>query len=193
MAISNLETIIDNIEQMIENVHPDNRGRIMLPKDTLRQLLGELKNSIPEEIKNFNKKTRELEESKNKELEKARQNAERIMNEANLMRDQLLNENEQVKLAEQRAKQIEEEAIANARQIVAQSEGQAQAIQDKALKEYDNSLNFMINYIQNIGNDVAGLMNNQLQSLSQRLNDVVKMRNDFQNSLQRGYENNNRY
>ena len=30
MAISNLETIIDNIEQMIENVRPDARGKVML-------------------------------------------------------------------------------------------------------------------------------------------------------------------
>mgnify|MGYP002869554902 CR=1 FL=1 len=66
MAISNLETIIDNIEQMIDNVRPDNRGRIMLPKDTLRQLMGELKTSIPDEIKRYNEKTRELEQSKNK-------------------------------------------------------------------------------------------------------------------------------
>ena len=87
MAISNLETIIDNIEQMIDNVRPDNRGRIMLPKDTLRQLIGELKTSIPDEIKRYNEKARELELSKNRELEQARHNAERIMNEANEMKE----------------------------------------------------------------------------------------------------------
>ena len=35
MAIINLETIIDNIEQMIENVRPDARGKVMLQKMSL--------------------------------------------------------------------------------------------------------------------------------------------------------------
>ena len=100
MAISNLETIIDNIEQMIENVRPDARGKVMLQKNELRQLLGELKTSIPDEIKKYNEKTRELEQSKNRELEQARHNAERIMNEANDMKEKMLNESEQIKLAE---------------------------------------------------------------------------------------------
>lgn len=185
MAISNLETIIDNIEQMIENVHADNRGRIMLPKDTLRQLLGELKASVPDEIKKFNKKTRELEESKSRELEQARMNAERIMNEANIMRDRLLDENEQVRLAEAKAKQITDEAMARANELVQKGEAYAKQIQEKSIREYDDSLAYMIGYIQNIGNDIANLMNTQLRALSDKLNDVAKTRNDLNQSMQR--------
>lgn len=185
MAISNLETIIDNIEQMIENVRPDNRGRIMLPKDTLRQLVGELKGAIPEEIKRYNEKTRELEQSKSRELELARHNAERIMNEANEMKDRMLNESEQVKFAEQKAKEMIEQATAKANELVNRGEAYAAQIQDKAMKDYDDSLTFMINMIQNIGNDVANNMNQQLQALSNKLNEVVKTKNDLQNSLAR--------
>ena len=125
MAISNLETIIDNIEQMIENVRPDTRGRVMLPKDTFRQLIGELKTSIPDEIKKYNEKTRELEQSKNRELELARKNAERIMIEANDMKDKMLNESEQIKLAEQRAREIMEDATRKANELLANAEANA--------------------------------------------------------------------
>ncbi|MBQ2205460.1 MAG: hypothetical protein II411_06180 [Lachnospiraceae bacterium] len=185
MAISNLETIIDNIEQMIENVRPDNRNRIMLPKDTLRQLVGELKSSIPDEIKKYNEKTRELEMSKNRELEQARQNAERIMNEATEMKNRMLDDSEQIKLAEQRARDILEDAARRANETLANAEVAAKQMHDRALKEYDDSLVYMINYMQNLGNDVANIMNGQLQGLSNKLNDVMKTRNDLQNSIAR--------
>ncbi len=185
MAISNLETIIDNIEQMIDNVRPDNRGRIMLPKDTLRQLIGELKSSIPDEIKRYNEKARELEQSKNRELEQARQSAERIMNEANEMKARMLNESEQVKLAEQRAEGIMEEATQRANEILLNAEANARQVYDKSLKEYDDSLVYMINFIKTLGTDVSSIMNSQLQGLSNKLNEVINTRNEFQNSLAR--------
>lgn len=191
MAISNLETIIDNIEQMIENVHADNRGKIMLPKDTLRQLLGELKSSVPDEIKKFNKKTQELEEAKSKELEKARFNAERIMNEANAMKDKMLSESTQVKQAEEKATQIINEAMAKAKEVISQGETYVRQIQDKSLREYDDSLAFMINYIQNIGTDVSNLINKQLQQLSNKLNEIASARNELQKNIKARNERNN--
>ena len=189
MAISNLETIIDNIEQMIETVRPDTRGRVMLPKDTLRQLVGELKTSIPDEIKKYNEKTRELEQSKNRELEQARHNAERIMNEANDMKERMLNESEQIKLAEQRSNEILEEAMRRANEIMANAQMTANQLHERSLKEYDDSLVFMINLIQNTGNDLSQLMNNQLQALSNKLNEVINIRNELQNSIARSNGN----
>ena len=189
MAISNLETIIDNIEQMIETVRPDTRGRVMLPKDTLRQLVGELKTSIPDEIKKYNEKTRELEQSKNRELEQARHNAERIMNEANDMKERMLNESEQIKLAEQRSNEILEEAMRRANEIMANAQITANQLHERSLKEYDDSLVFMINLIQNTGNDLSQLMNNQLQALSNKLNEVINIRNELQNSIARSNGN----
>ena len=183
MAISNLETIIDNIEQMIENVRPDTRGRVMLPKDTLRQLIGELKSSIPDEIKRYNEKTRELEQSKNRELEQARKNAERIMVEANEMKDRMLNESEQIKLAEQRSKEILDEASRKANEMIANAEANARQMHDRSLKEYDDSLVFMMNFIQTLGTDVSSIMNTQLQNLSNKLNEVVNLRNELQKSI----------
>lgn len=185
MAISNLETIIDNIEQMISNVRPDSRGKVMLQKDTLRQLIGELKTSIPDEIKKYNEKTRELEQSKNRELEQARHNAERIMNEANDMKERMLNESEQIKLAEQRSKEIMDEAMRRANEIMANAEVAAAQLHERSLKEYDDSLVFMINLIQNTGNDISQIMNNQLQALSNKLNEVINIRNELQNSIAR--------
>ena len=78
MAISNLETIIDNIEQMVESNRADSHGRILLSKDGLMQLLGELKTSLPREITRFNEKAKELDERRNEILDEAKRSAERL-------------------------------------------------------------------------------------------------------------------
>ena len=185
MAISNLETIIDDIEQLIETVRPDSKGKIMLPKAELKQLLDELRNSIPSEIKRFSEKTRALEKTKQQAIEEARSNAERIVNEANAMRDRLLDENEQVKMAEEKANQILQQANIEAMEIKNSNEKNISAIHDKALKEYDDSLVYMINYIQNLGKQTTDLMNNNINVLRDKLNEVISQRNSLHESIQR--------
>ena len=190
MAISNLETIIENIEQLIENVHADNRGRILLPKDNLRQLLGELKSAVPIEIKRFSEKTRELEKNKSKALEEARNNAERIMQEANAMKDRLLDENEQVKLAEEKANKVLNDATLRGNEILKQAEENAMNIQERALKEYDDSLIYILNYIQNMGNTTQEIMNMQLNNLREKMNEVLDIRRNLHQSLMNRQEKN---
>ena len=183
MAISNLETTIDDIEQLIERVRPDSKGKIILPKAELKQLLDELRNSIPSEIKRF--KTRELERSKAQAIDEARANAERIVKEASVMRDRLLDENEQVKIAEERANQIINQANARASDIIENAEKGIKGIQDKALKEYDDSLVYMINYIQNLGKETTDILNTNINMLREKLNEVIMMRNNLQESIQK--------
>lgn len=183
MAISNLETIIDDIEQLIETVRPDSKGKIMLPKQELKQLLDELRNSIPSEIKRFSEKTRALETTKQQAIEEARNNAQRIVNEANAMRDRLLDENEQVKIAEERANQILEEAKKQALDLRNRNEQTIISIHEKALKEYDDSLVYMINYIQNLGKQTTELLNNNVITLRDKLNEVIAQRNSLHESI----------
>lgn len=185
MAISNLETTIDDIEQLIERVRPDSKGKIILPKAELKQLLDELRNSIPSEIKRFNDKTRELERSKAQAIDEARANAERIVKEASVMRDRLLDENEQVKIAEEKANQIINQANVRATDIIDNAERGIKSIQDKALKEYDDSLVYMINYIQNLGKEMTDILNTNINMLRDKLSEVVIMRNNLQESIQK--------
>ena len=188
MAISNLETIIDDIEQLIETVRPDSRGKIMLPKIELKELLVELRNSIPSEIKRFSEKTRALEKTKQQAIDEARANAERIVNEANTLRDKLLDENEQVMMAEEKANQIINQANVRASDIIDNAERGIKNIQDKALKEYDDSLVYMINYIQQLGQQTTDLMNNNIMVLREKLNEIVSNRNSLLESIQRNRE-----
>lgn len=188
MAISNLETIIDDIEQLIETVRPDSRGKIMLPKTELKQLLSELRNAVPSEIKRFSEKTRALEKTKQQAIDEARANAERIVSEASTLRDKLLDENEQVMMARQKANEILNEANENAKNIINNSQLNIKAIHERALKEYDDSLVYMINYIQQLGQQTTDLMNNNIMILKEKLNEIVSNRNSLLESIQRNHE-----
>ena len=188
MAISNLETIIDDIEQLIETVRPDSRGKIMLPKTELKQLLSELRNAVPSEIKRFSEKTRALEKTKQQAIDEARANAERIVSEASNLRDKLLDENEQVMMARQKANEILAEANQNAKNIINSSQVNIKAIHDRALKEYDDSLVYMINYIQQLGQQTTDLMNNNIMILKEKLNEIMANRNSLLESIQRNNE-----
>ena len=188
MAISNLETIIDDIEQLIETVRPDSRGKIMLPKTELKQLLSELRNAVPSEIKRFSEKTRALEKTKQQAIDEARANAERIVSEASNLRDKLLDENEQVMMARKTANEILAEANQNAKNIINSSQVNIKAIHDRALKEYDDSLVYMINYIQQLGQQTTDLMNNNIMILKEKLNEIMANRNSLLESIQRNNE-----
>ena len=185
MAISNLETIIDDIEQLIETVRPDSRGKIMLPKTELKQLLSELRNAVPSEIKRFSEKTRALEKTKQQAIDEARANAERIVSEASNLRDKLLDENEQVLMARQKANEILQEANQNAKNIINTSQINIKAIHDRALKEYDDSLVYMMNYLQQLGQTTTDMMNNNIQVLKEKLAEIMANRNSLLESIQR--------
>ena len=161
-----------------------------MPKDNLRQLLGELKSAVPIEIKRFSEKTRELEKNKSKALEEARNNAERIMQEANAMKDRLLDENEQVKLAEEKANKVLSDATLRGNEILKQAEENAMNIQERALKEYDDSLIYILNYIQNMGNTTQEIMNMQLNNLREKMNEVLDIRRNLHQSLMNRQEKN---
>lgn len=188
MAISNLETIIDDIEQLIETVRPDSRGKIMLPKTELKQLLSELRNAVPSEIKRFSEKTRALEKTKQQAIDEARANAERIVSEASTLRDKLLDENEQVMMARQKANEILQEANQNAKNIINNSQSNIKAIHDRALKEYDDSLVYMMNYLQQLGQTTTDMLNNNIQVLKEKLSEIVANRNSLLESIQRNNE-----
>ena len=68
---------------------------------------------------------------------------------------------------------------------MANAQASAMQLHDRSLKEYDDSLVYMINLIQNTGNDLSKTLNNTLQLLSNKLNEVVNIRNELQNTLSR--------
>lgn len=188
MAISNLETIIDDIEQLIETVRPDSKGKIMLPKTELKQLLSELRSAVPSEIKRFSEKTRALEKTKQQAIDEARANAERIVSDAMALKDKMLDENDQVMMARQKANEILAEANQNAKTIINSSQMNIKSIHDRALKEYDDSLVYMINYIQQLGQQTTDMMNNNILVLKEKLSELVSNRNSLIESIQRNNE-----
>lgn len=185
MVTSNLEVIIDQMENMIQELRVDTKGKIQLPKDGIMQLVDELRHNLPTEIKRFSDKTKEIENDKQRILEDARERAKKIIAEANIEKERLLDNDERIKVAEEEARRIISDAERQAMSIINNAEGETYGIQDKAIKEYDESLQFIIRYLQDAGKETERQMQEQLQNISIKLNEVVQARNNLYASLQK--------
>lgn len=187
MVTSNLEVIIDQMENMIQELRVDGKGKIQLPKEGIMQLIEELRSSLPSEIKRFSDKTKELEESKQRILDEARERAQKVLMEANNEKERLLDNDERIVLAKQEAQKMLEEANMKAQAIIQEAQRQTSGIQAKAIKEYDDSLQFIIRYLNDLGKDTQNQMNEVLTNISIKLNEVVNARQNLQQSLQNSY------
>ena len=73
----------------------------------------------------------------------------------------------------------------NAKNIINSSQINIKAIHDRALKEYDDSLVYMMNYLQQLGQTTTDMMNNNIQVLKEKLAEIMANRNSLLESIQR--------
>lgn len=119
---SRMEQIIGEIEEYIEGckVQRFNSSNIIVDKETLEELLHELRVKTPEEIKRYQK----IISNKEAILADARTKADEILAQAQIQTNELISEHE-----------IMQQAYAQANGIVATAAKQAQEILDKATME----------------------------------------------------------
>ena len=53
------------------------------------------------------------------------------------------------------------------------------------MKEYDDSLVYMMNYLQQLGQATTDMMNNNIQVLKEKLSEIMANRNSLLESIQR--------
>lgn len=119
---SRMEQIIGEIEEYIEGckVQRFNSSNIIVDKETLEELLHELRVKTPEEIKRYQK----IISNKEAILNDARAKAQALIDEATVHTNELISEHE-----------IMQQAYAQANGIVATAANQAREILDKATME----------------------------------------------------------
>ncbi|MBQ7507438.1 MAG: ATPase [Lachnospiraceae bacterium] len=122
---SRIEQIIDEIEEYIESCKPQmfNGANIVVNKDELLELLGELKAKTPEEIRRYQK----IISNKEAILADAKQKADSMVASAKQQESQLISEH-----------QIMQQAYAQANEVVMLATKQAQETIDKATTDANN-------------------------------------------------------
>ncbi len=146
---SKMEQIIDEIEEYIDNckAYPLSSAKIIVNKDEIQELLGELRTKTPEEIKRYQK----IISNKEAILADAQAKAEAILAQAQVRTDELTNEH-----------QIMQRAYAQANEVVMLATKQAQDILDTATNDANNirmgAMQYTDDILKNLENAIARSM-----------------------------------
>ena len=129
MARKGIEEMISEIEIFIDNCkyQPLSSSKIIVPKEDLEQMVGELKLKLPNEIERCKKIMR------NKEaiLADARARADSIITESVAEANRLVDQSQIVELANIRANEITDMARSQAEQIIAEANADAKEVRQK--------------------------------------------------------------
>ena len=130
---SKIEQIIDEIEEFIEECkfQPFSSTNIVVNKEEIEELIAELRNKTPEEIKRYQK----IISNKEAILADAQQKADQIIAQAQVETTQLVSEH-----------QIMQQAYAQANEVVMIATKQAQEILDNATNEANNIRLYAMSY-----------------------------------------------
>ena len=158
-----IEQRIDELEQYIDNCKfkAFSTDIIMVNKDEIDELLHELRNETPEEIKRYQK----LISNREAILEEARQKANELINDATRQTNKLISEH-----------QIMQQAYAQANEIVELATKQAQEILDTATIEANNVKAAAMQYTDDILANLENIINH---TINQATNDYSTLINDL--------------
>lgn len=146
---SKIERIIDEIEEYIDNckTYPLSSAKIIVNKDEIEELLSELRNKTPEEIKRY----QQIISNKEAILADAQAKADDIIARAQVKTDELINEH-----------QIMQSAYAQANEVVMLATKQAQEILDTATNDANNirmgAMQYTDDILKNLENAIARSM-----------------------------------
>ena len=175
--MSRIESIINEIEDYISNCKPLplSSTKIAVNKDELEELISELRLKTPDEIKKYQK----LISNKEAILDDARSQAERMIKDAQVHTENLINEHEIMQRAVEQANAVIADASAKAQQIVDKAVEDANNIRLGAIQYTDDmlaNLQMIIEHsLENNKSKYDALMN----SLNKDLNIVVSNRKEL--------------
>ena len=134
---SRLEQIIAEIEEYIDSCKTStfSKGKIVVDKEELMELLTELRLKTPEEIKRYQK----IIANKDAILSDAQAKADEILAQAQIQTNELVSEH-----------QIMQQAYAQANEVVSIATNQAQEILDKATEDANSIRTAAIEYTDNL-------------------------------------------
>ena len=176
-SMSRIESIINEIEDYISSCKPLplSSTKIAVNKEELDELIRELRLKTPDEIKKYQK----LISNKEAILADARDQAERMIRDAQVHTETLINEHEIMQRAVEQANAVIADASAKAQQIVDKAVDDANNIRLGAIQYTDDmlaNLQMIIEHsLENNKSKYDALMN----SLNKDLNIVVSNRKEL--------------
>ena len=165
---SRIEQLINEIDEYIEECKfkAFSNTEIIVNKDEIQDLLGELRLRIPDEVKLYQK----IISNQDAIISDAQAQAQEMLAQATAQTDELVNEHE-----------IMQRAYAQANEVVAQAQAQAQEIIDRAVAEADEVRKDAIHYTD-------GMLNNLQMVVGQTMDEAHGRFQAFMQTMQSTYD-----
>lgn len=175
--MSEIERIIGNIEEYILNCKPApfSNNKIIVEKDTIEELLRELRLKTPDEIRKYQK----LISNKDAIMADARSKAEEIVNTAKIQNAELVSEHEIMQRAYEEAQMIQEQAYAQAQQILDEATEEGNQLKYGAVAYTDEMLANLQRIIEHSIESSRMKYESLLNALDKDLNVVISNRNEL--------------
>jgi cell division septum initiation protein DivIVA len=142
-----MEQIIDEIEEYLDNCKPVpfSQTKITVNKDEIDEMLRELRNKMPDEIKRYQK----IISNKDAILADATSKADQMLEQAKIKTTELVSEHEIMQQAYTEADNIIKEASSQAEQILDVAQTQANDVRADAMLYIDDQLASIENIVAN--------------------------------------------
>lgn len=162
--MSKMEQIIEEMEEYIDNCkfQPLSTTKIIVNKEELLELLTELRLKTPDEIKKY----QSIIKNRDEILNKAKADADAMLQQTALHTNELINEHEIMQQAFQKANEIVQEATGQAQQILDSATEDANHIRLSAIQYTDEMLANMQHILGNTMEDARTRYEGFAQSLN---------------------------
>lgn len=184
--MSKIEQIINEIEEYIDGCRfqPLSNTKITVNKDELDDYLEDLKQSIPDEVKKYQR----IIANRDAILKDAQDKADEMLRKANEMTSTLVSEHEIMQQAFREANIVIEEATAKANDIVQNATAEANELRSSAIQYTDDALG----NIQNILNTAIEGMTVKYDGVMRSLQSSLEVTTKDRQSLKEFTDNNQR-
>ena len=168
---SRIEQLIDEIEDYIDSCKPQilSSSNIIVNKDSIDELLRELRMKTPEEIRRYQK----IISNKEAILNDARAKAEELINQATIQTNQLISEHE-----------IMQQAYAQANEVVTMATRQAQEILDNATIEANMVRTSAMQYMDDILANLEQIISASTRNAVSNYDALISNLNHYQDVIQ---------
>lgn len=165
---SRIEQLIGEIDEYIDECKfkAFSNTEIIVNKDEIQDLLGELRLRIPDEVKRYQK----IISNQDAIISDAQAQAQAILAQATAQTDELVNEHE-----------IMQRAYAQANEVVEQAQAEAQAILDRAVEEADEVRRGAIRYTDDMLKSLQMIITHSMEGAQGRFD-------AFMQSMQSSYD-----
>ncbi len=169
--MSRIEQIIEEIEQYIDRCkfQPLSTTKIIVNREELLELLTELRLKTPDEIKKY----QSIIKNRDEILNKAKSDADALLQQTAVQTNELINEHE-----------IMQQAFVKANEIVQEATNQAQQILDSATEDANNIRMGAIQYTDEMLSNMQRILANTVEDARIKYDGFAKSLNDTYTMIQ---------